>query len=169
MIQMMIYLIRPTCEACQPQACRVIRCLCTSSIFFFVSFFLVSLFYFPASEQKLWSQVPSLSPPRLRAFNFYRAQGTAFPLLVGFHRRLPIHVLVPTNFIRVCTRGDWKTHANWPNTRHEDNLPHHRGDRWHWSNTIGLAKDKAVVATTARCLILIGLYSRQDTYGNKLS
>ena len=33
------------------------------------------------------------SPPPVRAFRFYRAQGSAFPLLVDFHRMYLTHAL----------------------------------------------------------------------------
>ena len=60
---------------------------------------------------KPWSQVSSLLPPVL-AFNAYRAQGSAIPLLVDFHRVLLTHALAlyasqfvlkksPHEFIRV--------------------------------------------------------------------
>ena len=113
-------------------------------------------FYFPAQlvgdflpSAIFWTsrrhRCPPFSPP-VRAFNFYRAYGSAFQLLVDFHRTLLTYALalsannhffmqekVPTN---MCTR--WELNLRMDFSGHEDNLPGHRGrlivdrreDRW---------------------------------------
>ena len=48
----------------------------------------VSPFYFPASGQAVVSGVVPSSPRYTRGSNFYRAEGSAFPLLVDFRRML---------------------------------------------------------------------------------
>ena len=50
--------------------------------------FLLSPFYFPASGQAVVSGVVPSSPRYTRGSNFYRAEGSAFPLLVDFRRML---------------------------------------------------------------------------------
>ena len=52
--------------------------------FFFLFFLLLSHLYFPASGQAMVTgRCRPLSPPIL-AFNYYRAQGSAIPLLVDY-------------------------------------------------------------------------------------
>ena len=57
---------------------------------FIYFFFSILTFYFPASGQAVVTGVVP-SPPPVRAFNFYRAYGSPFPLLVDFHRMLLTH------------------------------------------------------------------------------
>ena len=49
-------------------------------------------FCFPAHGQAVVTRVfpPPPPPARAHAFHFHRAQGSALPLLVGFHRRNPV-------------------------------------------------------------------------------
>ena len=69
---------------------------------FFLFFFLIITFTFQLNSQEVlpsemfWTsrghRCRPFSPP-LRAFNFYRAQGSVFPLLVDFHRMVLTHAL----------------------------------------------------------------------------
>ena len=102
-------------------------------------FFFVSLLLFQLLD-KLWSQVSSLLPP-VRAFSFDRAWGSAFPLLVDFHRTLLTHALALSTsqlvhkkkplpvqiYASMYSGGLELTRLTY--SRHEDNLLHHRGDR----------------------------------------
>jgi len=54
--------------------------------------FVLSRFCSQASGKTVVSGVVP-SPPPVRAFRFYRAQGSAFPLLVDFHRMYLTHAL----------------------------------------------------------------------------
>ena len=113
------------------------------------SMYIYNHFYFPARLvggltlndllDKPWSQVSCLLPPGT-CLHFYRAWGSAFPLLVDFHRMLPTHssrafrssILTHGKSRRTCALGDnWNRENDF--SRHVDNLPSHRGrDTWYW-------------------------------------
>ena len=79
------------------------------------------------------------SPPVL-AFNFYRAKGSAIPLLVdfssnvansrsrAFRKSICAKEKLPTNLYEYALEGI-RTHETETYTRLEDNLIRHRGDR----------------------------------------
>ena len=80
------------------------------------------------------------SPPLVLAFNFYRAKGSAIPLLVdfsssvansrsrAFRKSICAKEKLPTNLYEYALEGI-RTHETETYTRLEDNLIRHRGDR----------------------------------------
>ena len=103
--------------------CTTMHAILASFFFSFFFFFFFHHFYFPTQlvggftlsdlMYKPWSQVSPNPPGPGTCLHFFRAEGSAFPLLVGFHRMLLTHALslpanqflmqekVPTS---VCTR-----------------------------------------------------------------
>ena len=103
-----------------------------------------TFFFFPRAStfqllDKPWSQVSSLLPSVLAFILFYRAQGSAIPLLVdfsssvassrffAFRKSICAEEKVPTNLYEYAL-GGIRTHET-SYTRLDDNLIRHRGDR----------------------------------------
>ena len=109
---------------------------------FFFLFFAHSSTFQLLDNNKPWSQVSSLLLfSRVLAFNFYRAYGSAIPLLVDFsssdansrsratRKSICAQDKVPTNsYDYMHSRGLELTKLTY--TRLEDNLIRHRGDRY---------------------------------------
>jgi hypothetical protein len=67
----------------------------------------------PGSLSRLFSPLPTT----VRAFSFYRAEGSAFPLLVDLHRILPIHALALSAWSILQEKVTWWIQDSNPQNR----------------------------------------------------
>ena len=126
---------------CQEEPYSLVYTSSALVLLLFFSFFFSPHFYFPASGQQavVTGVVPS-SPRFLPSF-FCRAWGSAIPLLVdfssgvansrsrAFRKSICAQEKVPTKYTRMHSAGLELTKLTY-NTRLDDNLIRHRGDRY---------------------------------------